>query len=230
MTLSEYRPEGVPAGVAVVAHGRNGATDQPQIQDMIGASLRRGWQVFAPDMCHSGANESAGGANGFTMAAHTADVAAVMAWLRHHGAAPAEAIALLGHSMGAYAVVRAAAAAPGEVRGLVAVSPVISGAALIRARRVMGEAAIRALREELPHAFTEWPQHDLAHIAPKVGVPTAVIVGADDTLTTPADAQILASWLPACVWSDVIPSQHHCPSGEAFSRSLDGALSRIAEG
>lgn len=232
MTLSEFRPEGVLAGVAVVGHGRNGATDQPQIRCMIEACLRRRWQVFAPDLCHSAGNESAGAADAFTISGHTADVAAVMIWLKQHRAGhAAKAVVMLGHSMGAYAAVRAAAdAEPGEVGGLIAVSPVISGTALLKARRAMGEAAIQALRNELPHAFNEWPQHDLAAVAPKVSVPAAVIVGANDTITPPADAKMMAGWLPMCVGCDVIQDEHHCPTGIGFSRSLDAALNRIAPG
>lgn len=232
MAVHVYEPTGRATGCALVAHGRNGATDQAQIVRMIDACLSRQWRVYAPELCHSAANESAGEARRFTMAAHTADVRTVLSWLAALGedAAP-DKMVLLGHSMGAYAVIHAAASAPQpKVSGVIAVSPVVSGSALLEARQAMGEAAISMLRDELPQAFEEWPTHSLADIAPRVSVPAAVIVGADDSITPPADAMTLAGWLTDCVWRDVIPGEHHCPTGEAFSHSLAAALDRIAPG
>lgn len=229
MVVHRYR-RSASAGTAVVAHGRNGAADQPQMLPIVDACLDRALAVVAPDLCNSGANDSAGGAADFTMAAHIADVRTAMAFAAEvEPVRRGEPLLLIGHSMGAYAAVRIAAEAPpGTVSGVLAVSPVISGRALLAARQAMGGGALAALQAELPGAVTEWPQHDLATIAAGFKVPCAIIVGADDTLTTPRDAQTLASLLGTnTVYFDVVPGEHHCPLGKDYARSVGAALDRL---
>ena len=230
MLVHCYRRGGRTSGTAIVAHGRNGAADQPQMLPVIDACLERSLAVVAPDLCNSAANRSAGAAADFTMAAHLADVAAVVDFTMRE--APAEADApflLIGHSMGAYAAVRLAADGPAKrPTGVLAISPVRSGAALLAARRAMGPGAIAALGTELPGAFAEWPQHDLATVAADLAVPCAIIVGADDSLTTPRDAEALANLLGAnTVYLDVVPGEHHCPLGKDYARSVGAALDKL---
>lgn len=229
MIVHHLHPQGVPVGTVFLAHGRNGAADQPHMRPVIEACLARSLAVVAPDICNSDANESAGSSADFTMAAHVADLRATIE--RTTAAASATGSPpplLIGHSMGAYAALRIAAeAAAGAFGGVLAISPVISGRALIAARERMGAAAVAALRAELPGAFLEWPQHDLAPLAAAIDVPCAVIVGADDTLTTPADAATLAGWLRHLVWHDVVAGEHHCPLGEGYALSVGTALDRL---
>lgn len=230
MRVHRYRRHDAPAGTALVAHGRNGAANQPHMLPIIEACLERSLAVVAPDLCHSDANGSDGDSAGFTIAAHLADVRTALAFAQEaEPVAPGAPLILIGHSMGAYAAVRLAAEAPaGTVAGVLAVSPVISGRALIKARKAMGAAALAALEAELPGALAEWPQHDLAPLAANLAVPCAIVVGADDTLTTPADAEALAALVGAnCVSVDVIPGEHHCPLGKDYARSLGAALDRL---
>lgn len=229
MIVHVFLPRGPAAGAALVAHGRNGAVSQDHIRPVIEACLERSLAVIAPDLCNSAANESAGTVAEFTMEKHVADVRTVLAaaptlapW------SPREPRLIIGHSMGAYAAVRLAAeAAPGTLTGVLALSPVVSGRALIAARRAMGARAIAELRAEVPTALEEWLRHDLSLLARKVKCPAAVIVGEDDTVTPPADAALLASWLPHLVWHDTIPGEHHCPLGKDYARSIGVALDHL---
>ena len=120
----------------------------------------------------------------------------------------------------------AAEATGSELCGVLAISPVISGQALIEARRAMGPDALAALRAEVPGAFDEWPAHDLA-LLPAPRVPAAIIVGAEDALTPPAAAHSLARWLGRCLSCDVIAGEHHCPTGTAYAESIYAALGRL---
>lgn len=217
-------------GQALALHGRNGAPAQAQLAMMIEALLDAGIAVLAPHLAHSADGEGPGSPERFTMAGHLADAAAVLARADALFGTAARPLLLAGHSMGAYAAVRLAAEARRRVAAVLAVSPVISGAALLETRRQTGPGALARLAEELPGAAEEWPDHDLASIAPRLSCPAAVIVGADDTVTPPEHAARLAGWLPRCVHYEVLPGEHHCPVGAGYARSLAAALSRIAPG
>ncbi|RAI03183.1 hypothetical protein DLJ53_01260 [Acuticoccus sediminis] len=229
MWVHVYRPSETHVGCAVIAHGRNGAAGAPHMTPMIGAALKRGFTVVAPDLCCSAHNASAGDAGDFTMAAHHADLCRVVDFVAaEEPGEPGQARVLVGHSMGAYAAVRIAAEGHRwEPTGVVAVSPVISGAALIAARKAQGGDALAALSRELPGALDEWRTHDVIPGAGNVRIPAAVVVGADDTVTPPADAAKLANALPRCVWRDVLPGEHHCPVGPDYMRSMGTAFDRL---
>lgn len=227
MTVHQAAPMGAARGVALIVHGRNGAADQGHIRPVVDACLSAGLAVLVPDLCHSAANASGGAAGDFTMAAHLADARAALAYARTlplWQGGPARL--LIGHSMGAYAVARLAAEAS-DVTGVLALSPVISGTALLAAREAMGPAAIAALRQELPGAFDEWPAHDALPAADAITCPTGIIVGADDTLTPPEDARILAGRLRRLVHFEVLPGEHHCPLGAGYAASLTAALAHL---
>lgn len=229
MIVRLFRPRDEVLGSAIVAHGRNGTADAPHMAPIIAACLARSLAVIAPNLCHSSANASAGAAATFTMGAHLSDLRQVLRWATvPERRRRAEPLLLVGHSMGAYASLRIAAdAGPGEISGVLAVSPVISGRALISARSAMGADAVAALRAELPGAFEEWPEHDIEAVVADIASAAAVIVGADDTITPPSDAARLAGWLGTCVWHDVIPGEHHCPVGHAYAESVGHALDRL---
>jgi pimeloyl-ACP methyl ester carboxylesterase len=184
--------------------------------------------VLAPDLCASSANASPGAPDDFTMSGHVADAEAALRWAetaRDELGWRRDPPTLVGHSMGAYAALRLAAERP--ALGVVAMSPVRSGAALIAARRREGAAALARLRAELPHAETEWPAHDLASVAGRISAPVAIVVGADDTLTPPEDARALAATLPGGPPVEILPGEHHCPAGPGYAAALARALQRI---
>lgn len=234
MAARVFRPAAPTGRLAVVAHGRNGAHGQPQMLPAIRACLGAGDTVLAPDLCHSAANASPGKASGFTMGGHLADLRAAV------GRAVAErarlgwtapGMVLVGHSMGAYAAMRLAAEGVGApVEGVVAVSPVVSGAALLAARARMGPEAVAMLEAEVPGALAEYAAHDVVPFAAALSMPVALIVGSDDTVTPPEDACGLARVLPRLAMCRVLPRQHHCPEGPGYEAALGEALERIAEG
>jgi len=230
MPVEVVRPVGTPAGVAIVAHGRNGAPGQPQVAHMTDAALRRRLIVVAPQLSNSAAGDGAGRPEDFKINGHVAELRAVVVWtqaLPELADLPAAPI-LMGHSMGAYAALRLAAEdAGGRIGGVVAVSPVVSGAALIAARRRMGAAALQALAAEVPGALETWLEHDLLPMAAQITVPVAVMTGAADALTPPADAERLARVLPNVVALDILANEEHCPKGAVYAASLDCALDRI---
>ncbi|MEM6548774.1 MAG: alpha/beta fold hydrolase [Pseudomonadota bacterium] len=231
LSIDIHWPSSPASGLALVVHGRNGAAAAPHMIPAVDTCLTRNFVVVAPNLSHSAHNDSAGVASGFTMAGHLADLQAVYRWARARAkteGVPLSQTLLVGHSMGAYAVCRLAAERPqGEITGVVAISPVVSGNALIAARRRLGEAAIAAMRRELPQAETEYPQHDLAPVVADLTMPLAVIVGADDTVTPPQDATAFAATVPRAVHTDVLVGEHHCPLGPGYRRSLGTALDQI---
>ncbi len=246
MQIHVHVPE-APVGIALIAHGRNGGAEQNHIRPITAACLAHNLVAVVPDLCNSAGNDAAGEKSAFTMAGHVADLSAVLQWLNPDAPAPRAggwvappfatgadlageraAPVLIGHSMGAYATCRLAGAPDQpEPRGLLAISPVRSGPALLEARHTMGPKAIAALQRELPHAFEEWPDHDLAPLLPEIACPSAVIVGARDTITTPKDAWTLARALSDCVRFDVLPGEHHCPLGDAYATSIATSLELI---
>lgn len=219
MTVWRTLPASKPRGFAIVLHGRNGGAQQPHIAAVTQACLAAGLSAVVPDLPCSAGNESGGEAADFTMSGHVADCRAVVSWTLEASFGP---VVLAGHSMGAYAAGRIAAT-PGERRivGLLALSPVVSGLGLIRARTDAGRAA---LDREVPGALREWPTHDLTPDIPRITIPAAVIVGADDTLTPPATARALADALPRCVTYACLKGEHHCPVGPGYPAALSAAL------
>ena len=224
------QPYGTSKGVALIAHGRNGAPDQPHMLPPLDACRARGLFVVAPRLGNSAVKGSVGAAGDFTMAGHFADVAVTLGWLRRSrsNALGNSPLTLIGHSMGAYAIARLAAeTGAAEVAGLVVLSPVISGRRLIEARRRQGPEALAALAAELPGAMEEWPKHDLMPLAAQLAMPIGIVVGADDMITPPSDAHALARKLPNLIALDILPGEHHCPVGSAYARSVGKILDLI---
>lgn len=91
---------GAPADlpVAVVAHGLNGAPDQPHMAAFVAACRAAGLSVVAPHFRDSDATVSDGSARGFTMAGAVAELAEVLDWTGGAGLGTPALVA--GHSMG----------------------------------------------------------------------------------------------------------------------------------
>ncbi|MEO0427759.1 MAG: alpha/beta fold hydrolase [Pseudomonadota bacterium] len=223
-------------GLAVMLHGRNGAPDQPQIIEAAAVLSRHGLNVLLPALPNSAANSEAGTAGGaadrFTMTAHLADAAAVLDWVQKGGVgsigAPSEPLLLAGHSMGAYAALRLAAERREAASSAVlAISAVVSGAALLTARAAMGQPALDALEREVPGATAEYAEHDLTPLAPRLTHPTAFVTGTRDGLTRPGDVAAFAARLSPAPFVETVPEAEHCPSGPTYAEALDRALAYL---
>ena len=205
--------------VAVVAHGRNGAPDQPQMAEIIAACRSIGLGTVAPHFRNSNANVSDGTSKSFTMEGVVADLREVMEWLRREGFSLPVLVA--GHSMGGYAALRLAAEKP-EVGAVLAVAPVTSGVRLIAAHRAHGSLEI--LDREVPRAREEWPLHDISRYASKITQKVALLVGSLDHLTPVLDVAALREQLPHVVFWRVLEGEPHCPIGAGYREALSVAL------
>ncbi|MEL6198482.1 MAG: alpha/beta fold hydrolase [Pseudomonadota bacterium] len=212
---------------SLVIHGRNGAVDSDHMRPIIEA-LRAHGAVCAPDLRFSDANGSEGTGRGFTLSQHLDDARRVLDSLR--SSEHDEPIMMAGHSVGAFAALSLAAEyGAAVVCGVLAVSPAISGQALLAARAAMGPGALAALNDEAPQAAADYRRHDLLPKASSIGQPVALLVGEDDGLTPPSDVSRLADALPRVVGHEVIPGVHHCPVGAAVEAAYQQLASALVQ-
>lgn len=219
-------PDGPPTGLLLLLHGRDGAGRSPHMLPIAAAYLARGWQVIAPDLPGSRATPGSGPPERFTMSGHLADADAVLVWALDKIARPASRLGFAGHSVGACSAARLCAQAA-TADHLLAVSPVLSGAALLEARRAMGPAALAALDREAPAMAAELAAQDAAPALRRIRAPVAVITGALDGITPPRFAKaFFAASSGACFYA-ILPGQHHCPAGPLYDRALGAALDAL---
>lgn len=215
-------PDGAARGLAVVLHGRNGAPDQPHMVAVAEAYLRRGWRVLAPQLPYSLADPGSGPANRATMGIHRRASADVAGWAKQ--AWPAEPFAVAGHSLGAYA---APHIEPDNLQHLLAVSPALSGRALLSAREEMGGDAVAVLANEAPDMYAEMAGDDAEPALARLAAPAAVVTGAEDGLTPLKYAKRYVQAAPNARFFMALPGQHHCPSGPDCDQALDAALTAL---
>lgn len=220
-----FEPELPPKAAALVIHGRNGAMHQPHIQALIRACLARGWCVAAPDLPYSAATPALGPSEHITMEGHARAAAAVLAAYSTR-LADALPLALCGHSLGAHAVAAIAQDAP-DLHHLLAVSPVVSGQALLDARAAMGPPALEALAREAPRMRETMAAESAVPFLNRLDVPVAVMTGALDGLTPPAAARAYFDAAPRACFFSVLKDQHHCPTGPELDRALAAAFDAV---
>ncbi len=212
-------------GVALLVHGRDGAGTSAHMVPIADAYVGRGWRVVAPDLPFSRATPGSGPPEDFTMQRHVEDARQVLAWVL--GEMPvARRLALAGHSMGAYAIARLAAESV-AAEHLLAVSPVVSGTALLEARRVMGPAAVEALERDAPGLRAEMTAHDAVPALRRLTAPVAVVTGREDGITPLAAARAYFAAAPAAAFYSALPGQHHCPAGPLYTTALAAALDAL---
>ena len=216
-------PDGGAKSLLLLLHGRDGAGRSPHIVPIAEAYLARGWRVVAPDLPHSRAVPGSGPAELYTMSGHLEDAAAVLQWARDTWPKDARRLGLAGHSVGAWAAARLAAAED-ALDHLLGVSPVLSGRALLEARRAMGPPAVQALRREAPAMLAELSTIKAAPALRRVTAPVAVVTGASDGITPPAVARAWFRAAAGACFYMALPGQHHCPAGPAYERALAAAL------
>jgi len=213
-----------PRGTVLLVHGRNGAPEQAQIAEIADAYLARGWRVVAPELPHSAALPGSGPPDRVTFSGHTAAAAAVWEWVARVWAEGPRALA--GHSLGGFAVAHLAAGTP-DTHHVLAVSPVLSGPALISAREAMGPAAIDEVRREAPAYFAEMQTADVGPALKRMTAPLAVVTGASDGLIPVKDARAYFAAARDGRFFAALPDEHHCPAGAACGRMLAAALSAL---
>ncbi|MEL6335797.1 MAG: alpha/beta fold hydrolase [Pseudomonadota bacterium] len=215
---------------ALVLHGRNGAADSDHIRPITAALHAQGYTVTVPELRFSDANASAGSGCNFTFSAHVADAARALDWLAELSPGGARPILIAGHSVGAYAALRLAAdRGASAVSAVLALSPASGGGMLIEARRAMGAAALQALAAEVEGALQDYPRHDVLPDAARITQPVALVVGAEDGLTRPADVARLAAALPRVVGHEVLEGLHHCPTGALWEAALDRQITALGQ-
>ena len=212
-----------PAGVALLAHGRNGAPDQPQIAEIARAYLARGWRVVAPELPHSAALPGSGPASGLTLAGHVAAAGAMLGWMQETW--PAMPLALAGHSIGGYGV--GMMAGHSGLHHVLAVSPVLSGPLLLAARVAMGPQALTELAREAPLYRAELDTADAAPVLQGSPVPVAVVTGLEDGVVTPDHARAYFVAARQGRFFAALPGQHHCPEGPDCAAALGAALMAV---
>ncbi|MCA8881843.1 MAG: alpha/beta fold hydrolase [Rhodobacteraceae bacterium] len=217
-------PGGELRGLVLLIHGRNGAAAQPQIDEIARAYLARGWQVAAPDLPASLVLPGSDAPQDPTMTDHLDSARRVLNWLRSLRQSPR--FALAGHSLGAYAGAMLAGDA-GDLHHLLAVSPALSGRALLAARRAMGPAAIADLESEAPRMRAEMEACDAGPALARLDAPVAVLTGAPDGLTPPRFARAYFASAAEGRFYATIPGQHHCPTGPVTARLLEAALDAV---
>ena len=222
--LVVVEPDGAVRGTVLLVHGRNGAPDQPHIDEIARAYLSRGWRVAAPELPFSGALPDSGPSDRVTLSGHAAAARAV--WDEVAGRWGDGALALAGHSLGGFAVARIAGAAP-SAHHVLGVSPVLSGRRMLAARVAMGPPAVAALEREVPLMRAEMEREDATDALAACDVPAAVVTGAADGLVRIGDAR---DWFRAArngVFFGALPGVHHCPTGEETALMLRAALTAL---
>ncbi|WP_089232514.1 alpha/beta hydrolase [Tropicimonas sediminicola] len=211
-------------GTVLLVHGRNGAPDQPHIAQIAEAYLARDWRVVAPGLPNSSALPGSGAPEKLTFTGHCKAASAVWGWVRERW--PDTPLALAGHSIGAFAVAHLAAETPGP-HHVLAVSPAVSGRALLLARVAMGPPAVEAVEREAPLFRAEMEAADAAPALAKTDAPLAVVTGAEDGLVPLKDARAYFAAAANARFFAAVPGQHHCPVGPDVGEALTAALSAL---
>lgn len=217
-------PKTEPSGTALVLHGRNGAPDQPQVSAITQAYLSRGWRVVAPELPNSAALPQSGPPEEVTMARHRNAAAQVLALVVERWPAGRRAVA--GHSLGAYAAAHLGSDGH-EIHHILAVSPALSGRALLDARIAMGFSAVEALEREAPLMRAEMENEDATQALKGLRAPLAVISGELDGIVPLRAARAYFDAASNARFFAAIPNQHHCPSGIDVDLALSAALASL---
>jgi len=228
ITVDLFLPEGAPRGLAVTIHGRNGDAASPHMRKVIGPYLNRGYVVVAPNLSASEHNDAAGTGADFTISGHVRDARRVIDWAIAEAGRrgwPRAPLALAGHSMGGYAALRIAAEdEEGRYAHVLAVSTFTTGERQLAVRMRLAPDAVEILARECPAAVTDWPRHDILADARRLTLPVAVVAGAGDMITPPANCKELFDRLPNGVCWAVMPEAHHCMEGPTSEAVIGGAL------
>lgn len=205
------KPTGEIKGTCVVQHGYSGFKEQDHIQIMKDAFLENGFVTFNFDTTNS-FNESDGEFMDATLGLHYEDLEDVVKWTQEQEWF-VKPLALIGHSMGGYAVARYAEEYPEEVSFLAPVAPVVSGELSFEAherfepgdlekwKEVGFKEKISSSRPGIEkrmnwESMEERLDHDLLVKAEKLTMPTLLIVGSEDISCPPDHVEKLFDAIP----------------------------------
>ena len=186
--------------------------------------LRVAGGVVAPELPNSSALPESGPAQETTMGRHRRASEDVWSWTTARW--PELSMAVAGHSLGAYAAAHIASAAD-EVQHVLAVSPALSGAALLEARAVMGPPALEALAREAPKMRAEMSNEDATSALQTVQARLAVVSGALDGIVPVTTARSYFDAAPNGCFFAILPGHHHCPAGPDVDLVMSAALAAL---
>ncbi|HEV2787014.1 MAG TPA: alpha/beta fold hydrolase [Solirubrobacteraceae bacterium] len=230
---ASWLPAADPAAPGVVlAHGFAAHRRKPAYAALADVLAARGHHVLSLDLRGHGRS---GGVTTFGDR-EALDVAAGVRWLR---ARAVEQVHVVGVSMGASAVLHAAATAPDVEAVVVVSSPAWVGRfeteAMLRLDRIWrgawsrpGFTALTGVRMVRPRAWRRF--EDPEALARRIGVPLLVVHGDDDEYFDPAHARALvaAAGGPSTYWRE--PRFGHAEDGldRGFGTRLADALHEVA--
>ena len=204
------KPEKV-IGTCVIQHGYGGFKEQDHMQVMQDVFLKHGFQTFNFDATNS-IGESDGDYEQATLGLHYEDFEDVTNWVQSQEwfVAP---LAVIGHSMGGYAVARYAEDYPGKVAYCLPIAPVVSGKLTFDAHEINDPEGFARWKEtgmlekeseSRPGYIKRQPwshmeerlDHDLVPHASKLIMPTFLYVGSQDTSILPEHVKMLFDAIP----------------------------------
>lgn len=205
------KPIGEIKGTCVIQHGYSGFKEEAHVQIMKDAFLENGFITFNFDTTNS-FNESDGKFINATLGLHYEDLEDVVRWVQQQEWFK-EPLALIGHSMGGYAVARYAEEFSNKVGLLVPVAPVVSGELSFEAHEYFEpgdlvewkEKGIKETRSSSRpgiikiktwESMKERLNHDLLPNANKLTMPTLLIVGSEDQTCPPSHIKKLFDAIP----------------------------------
>lgn len=194
------KPVGEIEGTCVIQHGYSGFKEQDHVQVMKDAFLESGFITFNFDTTNS-FNESDGEFIDATLGLHYEDLEDVVKWTQKQEWFK-KPLALVGHSMGGYAVARYAEEYPNEIDLLVPVAPVVSGELSFEAhdrfepgdlaewkekgvKETTSSSRPGVVKKMTWESMEERLNHDLLPNADKLTIPTLLMVGSEDQSCPP---------------------------------------------
>lgn len=198
-------------GTCILMHGYSGYKEQDHLIAMQNVFLDNGFQTFNFDATNS-FGESEGEFEKSTLGLHFEDFEDVANWVLEQDwfVAP---LAIIGHSMGGYAVARYAQENNDTVEYCLSIAPVVAG-----------KFTLEAHKESNPEEYEEWKRsgwlriistngrprvrnqpwshmverldHDLLPNANMLTMPLFLYVGGEDTTSTPKHVKLLYAAIP----------------------------------
>ncbi len=202
-------PRGVIKGTCVCQHGWGSHRNNNTTQTVKNAFLKEDIQTFNFDTTNA-MGESDGDFEESTLGLHTEDLHDVVRWVQKQSwfVGP---LYLSGHSKGGFAVLDYAENYPGEIEGVIAVAPVVSGKLSFQSMKKFNKEKLDILCRDgkfvyvndkgvtkVNHLFQyeERLNHNLLSKAGLLTMPVLLIVGSQDTSCPLEDQQILYDALP----------------------------------